>query len=300
MITKLSDLYNHIDKQIKKKKLVVAVAQEEHVLEAVAEAKRKNIVDLILVGHEKKIKEILERKELPLSDVEIINEENIKNAAIASVKIIYAGDGDILMKGNIDSSGFLRALLDKQYGLRKQDILSHVGIIELPNYHKIFALTDGAFNIAPDLNMKISILHNTISFVRKLGIKQPKVAVLGVFERVHPKMQATMDAAILSKMSQRGQIRHCIIDGPLSFDNAISKQSANFKGIDNEVAGDADILLLPNLESANVLYKSIVYFAGAKPACVILGASAPIILTSRTDSEEVKLNSIMLAARVDF
>jgi phosphate butyryltransferase len=248
MITKLSDLYNHIDKQIKKKKLVVAVAQEEHVLEAVAEAKRKNIVDLILVGHEKKIKEILERKELPLSDVEIINEENIKNAAIASVKIIYAGDGDILMKGNIDSSGFLRAVLDKQYGLRKQDILSHVGIIELPNYHKIFALTDGAFNIAPDLNMKISILHNTISFVRKLGIKQPKVAVLGVFERVHPKMQATMDAAILSKMSQRGQIRQCIIDGPLSFDNAISKQSANFKGIDNEVAGDADILLLPNLD----------------------------------------------------
>ncbi len=222
------------------------------------------------------------------------------NSAIASVKLIRDGFGDILMKGLIDSPIFLRPILHKEYGLRMGDTLSHIGIIELPHYHKIFALADGALNIAPDLNMKISILKNSIYFMRKLGIEIPKVAALGALELVHQKMQATIDAALLSKMAQRDQIKNCIVEGPLSFDNAISKESAEAKGLDSEVAGDADILLSPNIEAANVLYKSIVYFAGANPACVILGASAPAILTSRTDSEEVKLNSIALAAAVDY
>jgi len=300
MITKLTDFYKNVGNQEKKKRLVVAAAQDEHVLDAVFMAKEKNIIEPILVGHEKKISELADKHNYDLTGIEIINEEDNVNAAITSVRLIHDGNGDILLKGLLDSSTFLRPILHREYGLRRGDALSHIGMIELPNYHKVFALTDGALNIAPDLDMKISILKNSIYFMRKLGIEKPKVAALGAFELVHQKMQPTIDAALLSKMAQRGQIKNCIVEGPLSFDNAISKKSAEYKGLDSEVAGDADILLCPNIEAANVLYKSIVYFAGANPACVILGASAPIILTSRTDSEEIKLNSITLAASVDF
>ncbi len=161
-------------------------------------------------------------------------------------------------------------------------------------------LTDGGLNIDPDLKMKIAILKNAVFFMRRLGIETPKVAVLGAYELINETMEATVHAALLSKMAQRGQLRNCIIDGPLSIDNAISRQSAEYKGIVNEVAGDADILLCPNIEMANVLYKSVVYFANANCAALIVGASAPIILTSRSDSESVKLNSIKLAAVVDM
>jgi len=299
-IKNLAGLFSQVQAQPITKKLVVAAAHDEHILDAVFMAWEQNIIEPILVGNKKIITEITKEKNYSLKNVEIIDVKDKTEAAIEAVKIINRGEGDILIKGNVDSSIFLRPVLNREYGLRVGETLSHLGIIELPHYHKIFALTDGALNIAPDLDLKRIILKNSIHFMRKLGIPKPKIAALGALELVHPKMQATIDAALLSKMAQRGQIKDCIIEGPLSFDNAISKKSAELKGLNSEVAGEADILLAPNIEAANVLYKSIVYFAGANPACIILGASVPIILTSRSDSEKIKLNSITLAASVNL
>ena len=186
-------------------------------------------------------------------------------------------------------------VLNKEWGLRTGRLLSHFALFEVTTYHKLIAVTDVALNIAPNLKDKIAILNNSVSYLNKLGIEQPKVAVLGAVEMVNESMQATLDAALLSKMNQRDQIKNCIIDGPLAFDNAVSTESARHKGIKSEVAGDTDLLLMPDIEVGNVLYKSLVFFAKAKVASVILGASAPIVLTSRSDSKESKFYSILLA-----
>lgn len=299
-IKTIADLYTYAGKGGKIKKLVVAAAQDEHVLDAVVKARLKGIVEPILVGIRKKILEIADNHRFDLNGVRIIDEEDNVRAAELSVHLVRDGEADILMKGALDTATYLRPVLDKANGLRRAEGLSSIGLFELANYHKLFVLTDGGLNIAPDLKMKMAIIKNAVFFMRRLGVEIPKVAVLGAFELVNINMIATVDAALLSMMSQRGQIRNCIIDGPLSFDNAISKKSAEFKGIFNEVAGDADILLAPNIESGNAMYKSFVYFAGASPASMLLGASAPIVLTSRADSEAIKLNSIALAASIDL
>ncbi len=299
-ITKLADLNYFIETGAYRKRLVVVAAHDEHVLDAVMEARNRGIADPILVGDENRIRKIAEKHSYNLSEVKIINEPDNERAAELSVGLVHDGEGDILMKGLVDTASFLRPVLNKTKGLRKGDILSSIALVELANYHKIFLLTDGGLNIDPDLKTKIAILKNAVFFMRRCGIETPKVAVLGAYELINETMEATVHAALLSKMAQRGQIRNCVIDGPLSIDNAISRKSAEFKGIVNEVAGDADILLCPNIETANVLYKSVVYFAGAGTAGLVLGASAPIILTSRADSEQVKLNSISAAAGVDI
>ncbi len=299
MLKKLSDLKKYLEKQDSKKKLVLAAAQDEHALLAAMKAKDDNIVDLILVGNEKKIKIIAEAHNLNLENVEIINEEDQTKAAIASVKLVSEKKADILMKGHLATSTLLKAVLNKEFGLRKGKVLSHLALFEIENYHKLIGLTDAAMNIAPELNDKVAIIENSVGYMRKLGIEKPKVACLAAVEVVNANMQATVDAALLSKMAQRGQIKNCIIDGPLAFDNAINKESAEHKGIESEVSGDADILLAPNIETGNVLYKSFIFFTKAKAAAVILGASAPIVLTSRSDSEQTKQDSITLAAVVD-
>ena len=176
---------------------------------------------------------------------------------------------------------------------------SYFALFEVELYHKLIARTDVAMNIAPELKEKVAILNNSVEFMNKLGVVNPKVAVIGSVELVNEAMSATIDAALISKMAQRGQIRNCVVDGPLAFDSAISSESAKNKGIISEVAGDADLLLLPNIDAGNVLYKSLVFFAKASVASVILGASAPIVLTSRSDTEESKQNSIMLAAAIN-
>ncbi len=301
MVTSIKDLYELVDKQEKKKKLVVSAAQDLHVLEAVSEALKKNLIaDPILVGDKGLIEKIISENNLSINNPDIIHEEDMPLAAEKAVSIVKEGNGDILMKGLVDSTNFLRPIMKRGTGLRIGDTVSHMGLYDLPQYHKLFLFSDGALNIAPDLNLKIAMIKNAVFFMRALGIEKPKVAVLAAFELVHQKMQATLDAALLSKMAERGQIRNCIIEGPLSFDNAISKESAKLKGLDTDVAGDADILISPNIESANVLYKSINFFTGASPACIILGASVPVILTSRSDTMDVKLNSITLSASVDF
>ncbi len=213
-----------------------------------------------------------------------------------SVKLIHDGHADILMKGHLSTALMLKGVLNKDWGLRNKPLLSHFAIFDIPQYHKLLAITDVAMNIAPNLQDKIGIINNAVDFFHKLNVPKPKIAALAAVEMVNEKMQATLDAALLSIMQRRGQIRNCIIDGPLAFDNAISFESKEHKGITGPVAGDADILLVPDIEAGNVLYKSFVFFANAKVASVVVGASAPIVLTSRADNEDTKLNSIMLAA----
>jgi len=295
MIQTINDLYALAAKQ-PKRKLALAAADDQHALEAAYSAAQKNIIDLILVGDSKKIQAIAKEKKLAISANDIIDEPNKELAVKKAVELVANGHADILMKGNVPTATLLKGVLNKENGLRKSKVLSHFSLFEIKAYHKLLGLTDVAMNIDPDFQTKIHILNNAVQFMNDIGIKNPKVAPLAAVEVVNPAMQATLDAALLTQMNRRGQIKNCIVDGPLAFDNAISKESAQHKGIKSEVAGDADLLLFPNLEAGNVIYKSLSYFAGAKLAAVILGAKAPIVLTSRSDSEEAKLNSILLAA----
>jgi phosphate butyryltransferase len=200
------------------------------------------------------------------------------------------------MKGNVSTSVLLKGVLNKDWGLNTGNLLSHFSIFEIKAYHKLLSITDVAMNIAPNIKEKTGIINNAVNFLAKIGIINPKIAVVTAVETVNENMPATTEAAILSKMAERGQIAKCIIDGPLAFDNAINKESAEHKGIKSEVAGDADILLVPDIEAGNILYKTLGFFTDSKLAAVILGAKVPIVLTSRSDSEDAKLNSIYLAS----
>jgi phosphate butyryltransferase len=297
-LTKLSDLYE-IAKKNRKKRLVVAVAHDEHSLEAVCAVVKLGLVDATLVGSAAKIRAIADKLKLDLSGFNIVNEENDAAAVKLAVKMVHDKEGDILMKGNVPSAVLLRGVLDKECGLRKSDVLSHFALFEVPTYHKLIGLTDAAMVIAPDLKTKIAIINNAVEFMNRLGIAKPKVAILGAVELVNESMPATLDAALISKMNQRGQIKNCIIDGPLAYDNAVSIQSATHKGIVSEVAGDADLLIVPDIEAGNILYKAYGFSANAKLAANILGAAAPIVLTSRSDTEEAKQASIVMAAAIN-
>ncbi len=298
MLTKLSDLYELARKQTKKK-LVLAAAQDQSALEAVINASRNSVVDAILVGDKTRIDEICSKANLDISAFELIHEPDYEKAAAFSVKLVSEKKADILMKGHLSTSCLLRAVLNKEWGLRSGELLSHLALFEVPAYHKIIALTDSAMNIAPDFKGKVSIIKNAVNYLIKLGIPNPKVAVLSAVETVNPDMKSSMEAAALAKMADRGQIANCIIDGPLAFDNAISSKSAQLKKINSTVAGDADLLIGDNLDVCNAVYKSFIYFAQARCAAVIVGASAPIVLTSRADSDETKLSSIALAAAIN-
>ena len=296
MLTKLSQLLELIDKSHKPKRMILAASEDADSLTAVVEAAKKEIIRPILVGNLEKTRGMAEIMKLDISDFEMIQAENPADAAAKAVKMIHDGEGDVLMKGKVGTSDMLRSVLNKDYGLRTGKLLSHFAYFEVENYHKLIALTDVAMNIAPNLTEKIAILNNAVYVLNKLGIEKPKVAVLGAVEKVNTEMGATLDAALLSKMNQRDQILNCIVDGPLAFDNAVSLESARHKEIKSEVAGDTDLLLMPDIEVGNVLYKSLVFFANAKVASMIVGASVPIVLTSRSDSDQAKFDSILLAA----
>lgn len=277
------------------KRLVLTVSQDLFSLGAISKANQLGLIDPILVGDEVLTKKIIAENNIPFKNVVFINQPNADLCVEIAVKLINKGDGDILMKGKINTATLIKGVLNREWGLRDGRLLSHFALFEIEAYHKLFAVTDVALNIAPSLKDKIAIINNSVGYLNKLGIEKPKVAVLGAIESVNENMQATMDAALLSKMNQRDQIRNCIVDGPLAFDNAVSSLSADLKGIESPVAGDTDILVMPDIEVGNVLYKSLIFFAKAKVASVILGAKAPIVLTSRSDSEESKFDSIMLA-----
>jgi len=297
-LTKLEDLYELI-KRSTKKKLAVAVAHDEHCLEAICAVNNKGFVDAILVGNEKKIREIAAKLKLDISSMRIIHEEVDSIAVKIAVKLVKDKEADVLMKGNVATATFLRGVLDKENGLRKGDVLSHFALFEVPTYHKLLGLSDAAMIPAPDFKTKIAIINNSVEFMNKLGYIKPKVAILAAVEMVNESMPATMEAALLSKMNQRGQIKNCIIDGPLAYDNAVSMESARHKGIVSEVAGDADLLIAPDIEAGNILYKAFGFSANAKLAACVLGAAAPIVLTSRSDTEESKQASIVMAAAIN-
>lgn len=275
--------------------IAVAAAEDHEVLMAVKEAAKMELAKFHLFGNEQKINEYAEAINLSLDSFKIINESDPVKASRKAVESVSSGESQILMKGLVPTAVILKAVLDKEIGLRTNRVLSHVAMFEIEGYDRMIFLTDAAMNIAPTLEQKVQIIQNVVDIARSVGVEKPKIASIAAVETVNPNMQATIDAALLSKMADRGQIANAIIDGPLALDNAISIEAAKHKGIESEVAGLADVLLVPNIEVGNVLYKSLVYFSKVKVGAVIAGAQAPIVLTSRADSHQTKLNSIVLA-----
>ena len=235
---------------------------------------------------------------MDLSQFEIINEEDVKKATLLAIKLVSTGEADMVMKGLVDTATFLRSVLNKEIGLRTGNLMSHVSVFDIEGFNRLIFLTDAAFNTYPDLKSKVQMINNSVMVAKACGINEPKVAPVCAVEVVNPDMQATVDASLLSKMSDRGQIKGCIVDGPLALDNALSEEAAHHKGIKSPVAGKADILLLPNIDVANVMYKTLTYTSNSRNGGILVGTSAPVILTSRADSFETKVNSIALAALV--
>ena len=276
------------------KTISVACCQDKEVLMAVEMARKERIANSILIGDIEKTKEIAKEIDLDLSNYELIHIEDLSEASLKSVELVSQGKADMVMKGLVDTSIILKAVLDKEKGLRTNNVLSHVAVFDIEYYDRLLFITDAAMNLAPELNVKKQIIENACTVAHSLDIEIPKVAVLCAKEKVNPKMKDTVDAKELEEMCNRGEITGCIVGGPFALDNAVSIEAAKHKGITHPVAGQADILLAPDIEAGNILYKSLVFFSKSKNAGVIVGAKAPIILTSRADSEETKLNSIAL------
>ncbi|MCX7026170.1 MAG: bifunctional enoyl-CoA hydratase/phosphate acetyltransferase [Spirochaetes bacterium] len=284
-------------------RLAVAASQESSVLEAVVTAYEAGIAEPILVGDPGAIAaaaaEARDKKGLDISRFELIPAPDLPSAAAIAVGLVKSGRADFLMKGIIDTSILLKAVLNKETGINAGRLASHVAVLEVPTYHKLLILSDAAINIAPDLLAFVDIIASAVKVAAAIGIERPKVALLAAVEKVNAeKMPWTAVAAVLSQMNRRGQIPGCLVDGPLALDNAISAESARIKRIQSEVAGDADILIAPDIEAGNILYKCLLDLAQAKGAGIVMGAAKPVILTSRSDAAETKLASIALAALV--
>ncbi|WP_034446161.1 phosphate butyryltransferase [Butyrivibrio sp. AE2032] len=282
------------------KKMSVAVAQDSHVLEAVKVAKERGIVEAILVGDKEKIEEIMAQLSMNPADYEIIDVKDTIEAARTAVSLVHDGKADIYMKGSLESKDFLKSVLDKEVGLRTGRPLSHVCVFEIPGIDRLLFLTDVAFMPYPTLEDKKVIIEYTVDVARACGVECPKVAPLAAVEVVNPKMPVTVEAAELTRLNEEGEIKNCIVDGPLSMDLAIDPEAAKHKAgaEDRKIVGDADILLFPDIHAGNLTYKTIVRLAQVKNGNILTGTKAPVILTSRSDSVEVKVNSIALAAVV--
>lgn len=277
------------------KKVSVSNAQDEPVLQAVKAAKEQNIATAILVGDEAKIREIAASIDMDLADFEIINEPDTEAAALKAVELVHNGKADILLKGLLETKTFLKSVLNKEVGLRTGKMLSHVCVFEIEGINRLLFFTDVAFNTYPTLADKVNIINNAVEVAHACGIECPKVAPLCAVETVNPKMQPTVDADNLTKMYEGGDFKGCQIYGPLSMDLAVDPEAAVHKGVTNPVAGHADILLFPNIDAGNITYKILVRTAKVKIGNVLVGTSAPVVLTSRSDDFQTKLNSIALA-----
>ena len=292
MINKLDDMLKKL-KGDKRVTLSVAAAHDEEVLLAIKSAVEMEIITPILIGEENKIREISKEINFDLSKFKIINKGTIEECAETAVKLVSSGEADFAMKGLLDTSVILKAVLNKEWGLRTDSLLSHVMVYEVPSYDKLLVTTDGGMNIAPDYNQKVKILKNAIEATKPLGLKHIKVACLAAKEKVNSKMQATVDARALQEAGERGEFgKDVTVEGPLAFDLAVSKEAAKVKGFKSKVSGETDIMLMPTIEVGNGIGKALTYFAGAKSAGIIMGAKAPIVLVSRADSHESKLYSI--------
>lgn len=276
------------------KKVAIAVAQDGEVVEAARECQENGIANAVLVGDADEIARIAGERGIDISNFEVINEPEIDDAVRKAVQMVHSGEADMVMKGAVQSQIVLRAVLDKNIGLRTGKVLSHVAVFESPGYNRLMLMTDAGMNIKPTFIQKVDMVKNAVSVAKSLRIDNPKVAIIAHMELVNPDMTSSVDAGMLSKMAERGQIKDCIVDGPLALDLALSKESARAKGVKSSVAGQADILVLDNIDAANVLYKALVFLGGAKITGLIVGASAPVILTSRADSSEAKLVSVAI------
>lgn len=276
------------------KKMAVASAGAEDVLKAVEAARKEKLTDSILVGDKKEIIRIANEMSIDPGNYEIIDKADKTEAARCAVELVRNKKASILMKGMLGTARILKAILDKEIGLRTNRMLSHVYTLQIKGYDRLLTMTDGAMSISPDLKQKAQIIQNAIYYGHSMGIEKPKVAVVAALELVNPDMPATIDAACLAKMCERGQIIGGIVDGPLGFDNAISKEAAKHKGVESPVSGEVDIILVPNIESGNIFAKGLVYLANAVPAGLLLGAKAPVVLVSRSDTAQSKLYSIAL------
>jgi phosphate butyryltransferase len=276
------------------KRVAIAAAANAETLAAARQAQTLGLAQCILIDAGDKIMRLSRAHDIDTADMTVIDVDSHELAAKMAMHMAHAGDADVVMKGSLESALFLRAALDRENGLRTGKLLTHVGIFEVPGFGRLLLITDAGVIVAPDIYQKMEIVQNGIDVARKLGIETPKVAILAAAELVDPKIPSTVDAANLSKMAERGQIRGGIVDGPLALDNAISKDSAEVKGIRSEVAGEADVLVVPDIEAGNLLAKAIMYFAHSEMAGVVVGGCAPMVLTSRSDSLQTKLVSIAL------
>jgi phosphotransacetylase len=275
----------------------VAWPCDETSLAGAIDAGKSGLITPILVGPKGTITALAESKGIDLGDVAIVDVDESRAAAAQAVTLVREGQAELLMKGSLHSDEILGAVVSKEGGLRTGRRLSHVFVMDVPTYHKVLIVTDGAINIAPTLEDKVDICQNAIDLARSFGVERPKVAVLAAVEVVNSRMPATLDAAALCKMAERGQIKGGLVDGPLAFDNAISKDAAKIKGIVSEVAGDPDILLCPDLEAGNMVAKQLSFLANADSAGIVLGARVPVILTSRADSLRSRVASCAVAVQ---
>ncbi len=296
MITKLEQMFEVL-KSRKKKRLEAAYANDEHTISAVSMAIELGIIEGTLVGDENEIRKVCKAHDIDPSRMTIVHETDEMKATEKAVELINNGEGNLLMKGLVSTDKYMRAILNKDKGLMdKGAVLSHVTVMENPFYHKLLIVGDVAILPAPELGEKIAITNYLIKTAKALGIEMPKVALIAASEQVSPKMPACVDASIISKMADRGQIKGAYVDGPLALDVAIDKESADIKKVGGMVAGDADCLVFPNIESGNVFYKTNTKLAGGEQGAVVVGARVPAVLSSRGDSTKTKLYSIALAA----
>ncbi len=296
MIKNFEELITEV-KKTGKKRLSIAIPYEVEDLKALKFAKDEGIIEPILIGKKDEIKKFYEKAEISL-DAEIIEESDYYKAIELSVSMVRDGKADLLMKGLVKTPELLHAVLDKDRGIRKEKVLSHVGVLQCSRYPKLITMSDGGMIIAPTLDQKVEILKNAVFVSKALGVEIPKVALLSAIEIVNPDMPSSLDAALITMMAKRGQIKGAIVDGPLAFDNAISKWAAEVKGIKSDVAGDADVFIVPNIEAGNIFFKILNYLSDGYSAGVVIGATAPVILPSRSDSKESKYYSIALGCLI--
>ncbi len=298
MIKNFDDLLQSV-KDKPKKRVIVVKGEDPNTIEACIRASEEDIAEIILVGDTLKIEKLLEDLSKSKNMFKIVHAESEIEAARIAVELIKKKEGDILMKGLIGTEKYMKAILNKENGLlSKGNILSHLTLIDVPAYDKFLFLTDVAVLPAPDLMQKTKMIEYAVNAAHRFGIDNPKVAILAANEKISDRMPATQEAAILSMMNKRKQITGCIVDGPLALDVAISPESCSTKGLDSPVGGDADILVFPDIEAANIFYKCCAYFASARLAAIVFGSDVPCILTSRSDSDESKFLSIVLACQV--
>ncbi|MFN2185021.1 MAG: bifunctional enoyl-CoA hydratase/phosphate acetyltransferase [Anaerolineae bacterium] len=295
MITRLQELVE-LAQENPPARVAVAAAAHKLVLQSVQRAVEWGLIIPLLVGIESDIRAEAEAIGWELAGEQIVPTKTNLAAADEAVRLVRTGEAQVLMKGYLHTDEMLRAILRHETGLRTDRLLSHVFVLEVPTYHKLLLITDAAINIHPDIPEKAAITQNAVDLARKLGVELPKVAALSSIETINPKIPSTVHAACLHKMSERGQIKGAIVDGPLAFDNAISAEAAEEKGIKSPVSGDVDVVVVPDLDAGNILSKNLEYLASAKMAGIVMGASAPVVLTSRSDPPRARVYSLALAS----